>query len=131
MIKSTLIILLFFIIISLSRAQNKKVPTSYGLWINTQYEYYKKQGVSEAFLYRISPWFLYIDSSGKCTVHLLFERKLELGYPISQEEYFDEVKYHYKKNYNVWLYTIKGNDSLLVYGNGMMKDAGIIFRKYK
>lgn len=130
--KQTFIALLLIILKPLySIAQAGHPPPICGRWVNTQYEHFKMQGMPETFLFRISPWFLHIDSSGRCTVELLFERKSELGLPVSKSETSDGWEYQYKKAHNTLIYSIRGNDSFIVYSTGSMKGWGIIFKKYK
>ena len=127
--KTALIVFLFFVASNTSIAQKKPASSFCGTWVNTQYEYYKKLGASQEFLYNISPWTLNVDTFGKCTVQLLFERRWELGYPVRENTWNNGVTYYYK-SHKVWLRTIKDHDSLLVYCNSGMQYAGIIFRSY-
>lgn len=127
--RKSLICLLLFILANRCFAQNKATSPIIGWWVNTQYEYFKNQSQSEKILYNISPWFIHVDSSGKCIIVFLYEQKTEIGYPISKNKKDGEWEYHYKR---VWLYSIKGNDSLLIYRNGdAPPGAGIVFKRYK
>jgi hypothetical protein len=112
-------------------AQKRDISPIAGWWINTQYEYYKSHSKSEEILYHISPWFIHIDSFGYCTVELLFEQRVKKGYPtITSKDVIDgTMTFQYK---NICLYTVKGNDSLLVYrGNTTPPGSGTIFKRNK
>ncbi len=112
---------------SQSSAQNKKNPFS-GRWINTQYEFYKNQpGYNEIALFRVSPQFIHIDSSGRCTIQWQFEHRTEYGLPDVKSQNYSS-QYHCGKD--ITLYTVERNDTLIVYSRST-PGAGIIFRKMK
>jgi hypothetical protein len=126
------LLIAFLLLISVNNgfAQNKPTSSITGWWVNTQYAYFKNQPQAEQVLYHISPWFIQIDSSGKCTVKLTYEQQSDAGYPINQKASYNGSEYHYRKGCDIWLYTVKDNDSLLVYSNGITPGAGIIFKRY-
>ncbi|OJU74561.1 MAG: hypothetical protein BGO09_02920 [Bacteroidetes bacterium 47-18] len=124
------LLLLLVVLADNSFTQNKVISPLAGWWVNTQYEYFKDEMKADNILYNISPWFLYIDSLGRCTVVPLFEQRTDLGSPVSEKSLDDRLIYHYRKNYDVWLYTIADNDSLLIYSNGITPGAGIIFKRH-
>jgi hypothetical protein len=54
-----------------------------------------------------------------------------MGFPLVKTKSYGVWKYHYKKNFEIWLYSVIDNDSLLIYSNDVTPGAGIIFRKYR
>lgn len=130
--KALLIFATINILLIHNDSAQKRGPISFsGWWVNTQYDYFKNQMKSENIVYSISPWYIYIDSSDKCTIVQLYEQKSEMGYPIEKKLSRGVFEVHYKKDYNVWLYNVKGNDSLIVYSTGITPGSGVIFKRYK
>jgi hypothetical protein len=61
----------------------------------------------------------------------MYEQEVEMGFPLVKTKSYGVWKYHYKKNFEIWLYSVIDNDSLLIYSNDVTPGAGIIFRKYR
>lgn len=113
-------------------AQKRAISPIAGWWVNAQYEYYASHSTSEEILYHISPWFIQVDSFGYCTVEYLYEQRAKLGYPTStSKDPIDKtITFQYK---NIFLYTVKGNDSLLIYrgkADNTPPGTGTIFKRY-
>ncbi|MCQ6959686.1 hypothetical protein [Mucilaginibacter aquariorum] len=128
--RNLLIIIFLWLLSSNAFSQTGHKSKLSGWWINTQYDYFQNKPQYNKLLYNISPWFIKIDSSDRCTVTLLYEQRADLGYPIDKKSQYGVWKYHYKKRHEVWLYSVEGNDSLMVYSNGITPAAGIIFKRY-
>lgn len=124
------VLIIFLFSFCTAFAQTKKISWMTGQCVNTQFVQFRNQHKNEAILYNISPWFINIDSFGRCSIILKFEQKSDMGFPIDSSNWYGLPGYHYKKNYNVWLSNVKDTDSLLVYSNGITPGAGIIFKRY-
>lgn len=118
------------LITNIAFAQKSILSPLKGRWVNTQYEYFTNHPQLEKIMNNISPWFISIDSTGRCTIELLQEQRADVGYPIASKNVQGVIEYHYKKHYDVFLYSVRNNDSLLIYSNGITPGAGIVFKRY-
>jgi hypothetical protein len=125
------ILLTLTIIHLMSIAQEKKFPL-YGVWTNTQLDLFKNLDSNSKLKYNIQPWTIAIDTLGKYFIETMFESGGDFGFPIKKDTSNGLTIYIYKAIAYAYIYSIGGNDSLLIYNNKCgIENAGIIFRKMK
>lgn len=127
--KKVIQVFMFVFIAKVDIAQSNATSPFCGRWVNTQYDYCKRIDPTGKLTYKVSPWYINVDSVGKCRIEFQFEHETTFGYPVEKDSKFGHITYHYRKRYDFWLYTIEGHDSLLIYNKCNTPGTGIVFRK--
>jgi hypothetical protein len=78
----------------------------------------------------ISPLSISVDTEGRCIVELKPGVKVDYGFPLKVDYWYNRTEYKYIRQYPIWLLFPNRNDTFLIFSNQCNTPAaGVLFIK--